>query len=92
MEPIEGFWLGFERKVLFSNDKKLTFGDKQVNLIIYCFILGKILGARLLVAQQEPGLFPGVPECELPYLKLCGLTCIALLTDIVCDLYYNDLA
>jgi hypothetical protein len=98
LEPIEGFWLGFERKVLFNADNKLTLAekeqqkDKQVNLILYCFILAKILGARFLVAQQEPSLFPGVPAKELPYLKLCGLTCIALLTDIICDLYKNDLA
>ena len=65
--------------------------EKQIQLILYCFILGKVLGSRLIVAQSEHKLFPGVPVNELSYVKLCGLTCVALLTDIVCDLYKTDL-
>jgi len=55
-------------------------------------VLSKVLGARFLVAAKQPQLFEGVPSVEHPYLQLCGLTCIALLTDIVCDLFKNDLA
>ena len=51
----------------------------------------KVLGARLLASTQDYTLFPGIALSELPYLRLAGLTCIALLTDIVYDMFCGEL-
>ena len=96
LEPVLGYWLEFERKALFKQGKFCLEEqgyqrDKQVDLIIYSFILVKVIGARLLCAVQEPKVFPGIPTKELPYLRLAGLTCIALLTDIVTDIFKSEL-
>jgi len=97
IEPVPGFWVKFEKKILFTDEKfqlakDKTQIDKQINLILYCFIVAKITAARFLLASQAPHLFEGIPSAEHPYLRLCGLTCITLLTDIVCDLFREDLA
>jgi len=55
IEPVSGFWVKFEKKILFHEGKfkivkEKAQRDKQINLICYCFVLAKVLAARFLVA------------------------------------------
>ena len=54
--------------------------------------MGKTIAKRLLYAFEDPSLFPGVNQNELPFLRMCGNTIIAILCDIIVDMYQPELA
>lgn len=96
LKTSKSFWLPFEQKVLFKSGE-LAFSqdsdqqEKQLVLAVYCFFVCKVLAARLVLAQSSPEMFRGVPKEELPFLRLSGLTLISLLTDVVIELFEEDL-
>ena len=99
INPPESYWLSFEKKICFSGKPpKFTLApeesdleDKQIKLMLSAFLFSKVIAARLIMAPSDPSLFPGVPSYDLPYLKMCGMTLIAIFVDIVVDFFEVEL-
>ena len=49
-----------------------------------------MMAPKLEKAEKHKWLFKGIPEKELTYLRLAALPCIALLTDVIIDLYEKE--